>query len=248
MTVSGDLIDIAINTDVAGTSVALTGVLGIPAGSGPWPAVVVVHEAFGVNDEMRKQVRHLAGLGYLALMPNLFTEGGARKCLTATFRALRAGEGRAYNDIEAARRMLVARSDATGAIGIIGFCMGGGFALMAASRRFDASSVNYGMLPKELDAALEGACPIVASFGAKDKTLAGAAQQLEAALESRGIPHDVKEYPNAGHAYLNDAMSGPRALHPLMRLAGIGPNPESTPDTWRRIDAFFREHLVVEPA
>ena len=57
--------------------------------------MVLVHEAFGLTDVMRRQVSRLADAGYLALMPDLFTEGGARKCLVATFRALSAGQGRA---------------------------------------------------------------------------------------------------------------------------------------------------------
>ena len=85
--------------ETPGGSRGLTGVLGVPEGDGPWPAVVMVHEAFGINDVMRRQVERLTSAGYLVLMPDLFAEGGARRCLTATFRALRAGEGRAFVDI-----------------------------------------------------------------------------------------------------------------------------------------------------
>lgn len=237
------LLDITIDTDVPGTSTALRAVIARPVGSGPWPGVVVVHEAFGINDVMRRQVEHLVSLGYVVVMPDLFTEGGARKCLISTFRALRSGEGRAFADIEAARRMLIADPDCTGAVGVIGFCMGGGFALATASRGFDASSVNYGMLPDDLDATLLGACPVVGSYGGKDGSLKGAAAKLEVALSAHGIPHDVKEYPDAGHAFLNDAESGPKLLRPLMRANNVKPNPEAAKDAWARIDAFFTEHL-----
>ncbi len=231
-----------------GGSTGLTAVLAIPAGSGPWPGVVIVHEAFGVNEVMRRQALRLAEAGYLALMPNLFSEGGARKCLTATFRALVAGEGRAFIDIESARGFLAARPDSTGKAGVLGFCMGGGFALAAASRGFDAASVNYGQLPKELDAALAGACPIVGSFGGQDRSLPGAAARLEASLGRLGIPHDVKEYAEAGHAFLNDAESGPRILRfALKRILGAGPNPEAATDAWARIEEFFGEHLAADP-
>jgi len=232
--------------DVEGGSVGLTSVLAIPEGSGPWPGVVLVHEAYGVTEVMRRQVARMAEAGYLALMPDLYSQGGARRCLGATFRALRSGEGRAFVDIESARAYLAARSDSTGITGVLGFCMGSGFALVAASHRgFGAASVNYGMLPRDLD-ILEHACPIVASYGARDHSLAGAAEKVSATLTRYGVPRDVKEYPDAGHSFLNDAESGPVAVRLLTkRILGAGPNPEAAVDAWRRIEAFFAEHLAA---
>jgi len=235
--------NVTIDSDISGTSLGLTGVLGVPEGTGPWPAIVVVHEAFGINDVMRAHVARLTASGYLVLMPNLFTEGGARKCLTATFRSLNSGQGRAYSDIEAARQLLIARPDCTGAVGVIGFCMGGGFALMTATRGFDAASANYGMLPKDMETALAGACPIIGSYGAEDGSLKGAAPKLEAALTRLGVVHEVTEYAGAGHAFLNDAPSGPAIIRPLLRVAGMGPKPEQAAQAWQKIEAFFSEHL-----
>ena len=238
--------DISLH-DVEGGSVGLTGVLAVPDGPGPWPCVVLVHEAYGVTEVMRRQVVRVAEAGYLALMPDLFSQGGPRRCLITTFRALRSGEGRAFVDIENARAFLSARPDSTGVTGVLGFCMGGGFALAAASGHgFDAASANYGMLPRDLDDALEHACPIVGSYGGRDHSLTGAAAKLSAVLEAHGVPHDVKEYPDAGHSFLNDAESGPRAVRLLTkRILGAGPNPEAAADAWARIEAFFGEHLAA---
>ncbi|MGN6326338.1 dienelactone hydrolase family protein [Pseudolysinimonas sp.] len=230
--------------EVAGGSRGLTGALAVPDGPGPWPGVVLVFEAYGLNDVMRRQVARLADAGYLALMPDLFAEGGARRCLGATFRALRAGEGRAFVDIETARAELAARADCTGAIGVLGFCMGGGFALAAAiNGGFSAASANYGMLPKDLD-ALAGACPVVGSYGARDRSLRGAAATLERVLAEHDVPHDVKEYPTAGHSFLNDEETGPPLVRMITRpILGAGPEPEAAADAWKRIEAFFAEHL-----
>ena len=224
----------------------LKGVIATPpasAGLGPYPAVVMVHEVFGIDEAMRAQITRLAQAGYVVLMPDLFSRGGARKCLTATFKALTAGKGQAFDDVEAAKANLLARPDTTDKIGVIGFCMGGGFALLLANRGYDASAVNYGMMPKELDSVLDGACPIIGSFGAKDKQLVGAASKLEVALTERKIAHDIKEYPDAGHAFMNPHQAGGPVFGTLLRISGAKPNPEAAADAWARIEKFFGEHL-----
>jgi carboxymethylenebutenolidase len=236
--------DTVLSYEVDGMSKNLEAVLGVPDGEGPWPAVVVMHEIFGIDAEMRKQVAHIAGLGYLALMPNLFTEGGMRRCISATMRALSTGTGRAYADIESARQTLLTDPRSTGRVGAIGFCMGGGFALMTADSGFDAAAVNYGILPKDLDDALDGSCPLVTSYGGKDVTLRGATAKLDAVLTAKGIPHDSKEYPSAGHVFMNDRLNGPAVIRPLVRVLNFGPEPAAAADAWQRIDAFFGEHLA----
>ena len=128
-----------------------------PVGAGPWPGVVVLHESFGLNDDIRQQADRLAAAGYLALAPDLFSDGGRLRCLRATFRAAMSGRGKAFDDIETARTWLAGHDDCTGRVGVIGFCLGGGFALLTAARGFDASAPNYAHLPKDLDGALDGA-------------------------------------------------------------------------------------------
>src|ERR1700730_3592502 len=106
----------------------LRGYLASPAGTGPWPAVVMIHEIFGLDDVMRRHADHLAGLGYLTLAVDLFSAGSTARCLVATMTAMIRGHGRAFADICAARDYLASSGDCTGKIGVIGFCIGGGVA------------------------------------------------------------------------------------------------------------------------
>lgn len=232
-------------TDLAGPtgSRRLTGHLARPQGEGPFPGVVVVHEAFGVDDVMLRLTERVAAMGYHALMPDLFSDGGAVRCLVSTFRALKAGTGKPFVDVDAAKRFLTALPDATGKVGVIGFCMGGGFCLVLAGKGFDAVAPNYGPAFGNLGAALQGSCPVVASYGGKDKGLLGVPPVIEETLTAQGIPNDVKVYPDAGHSFLNDAPNGPRLLRPIMRRANVGPEPVSAADAWDRIEAFFAVHL-----
>ncbi|MFN2560679.1 MAG: dienelactone hydrolase family protein [Jatrophihabitans sp.] len=229
---------------VDGGSPQLQGYLAVPAGAGPWPGVVAIHESMGLNDIVRRQADRLAAAGYLTLAPDLYTDGGAARCLVATIRALLAGEGRAVADIDAARAELRREERCTGKVGVIGFCMGGGFALVVANRGWDAAAANYGQLPRHMEEALQGACPVVGNYGAKDLYLRGAGPKLARTLDRLGIENDIKTYPSAGHSFLNDRCFGPAPTHALQRMVNVGPDPEAAPDAWRRIESFFAEHLT----
>jgi carboxymethylenebutenolidase len=149
-----DLSDYAAPRD---GSQPLHGYLATPTGACPWPGVVMIHEIFGLDDVMRRHADRLAGLGYLTLAVDLFSSGSTVRCLASTMAAMVRGRGRAFNDIAAARDFLTASVDCTGKIGVVGFCMGGGFALLTANTGYGAAAVNYGMLPRDLDTALAGA-------------------------------------------------------------------------------------------
>ncbi|MGH3626629.1 MAG: dienelactone hydrolase family protein, partial [Sciscionella sp.] len=150
------------------------------SGAPPWPGVVVVHDVLGVSDDVRQITDRFATAGYLALAPDLYSRGGMVRCVKAVFSQLLAAKGRAFDDVDAARNLLAGREDCTGKVGVVGFCMGGGFALVAAAREFDASAPYYGPLPKD-ESIFDGACPIVASYGRRDRGFAGAAGKLELA-------------------------------------------------------------------
>ena len=143
--------------------------------------MVVIFDALGMSDDARAQADWLAEHGFLAVTPDLYAGGNKPACMVATFRELGGARGQGVRRHRGHPAWLAARDDCTGRVGVIGFCMGGGFALVLASGHgFAASSVNYGMVPKDADALLADACPVVGSFGAI------ATARCEARPEARG--------------------------------------------------------------
>ncbi|GAA1463474.1 dienelactone hydrolase family protein [Williamsia maris] len=218
----------------------IQGTVATPDGTGPWPGVVIVHDIVAARrGGMPEIIDRVANAGYLVIAPDLYSRGGPLRCVTRVVTEMRRGYGRSYDDLASARSYLVSHPQCSGATGIIGFCMGGGFALAMASNGFDASAPFYPSLPPSAYGDISGgACPVVASFGRRDPLLRGAGPRLRDALGDRGVVHDIKTYPDSGHAFAN-----PHPAAPLLRVLGFGHNPTDTEDAWNRVFTFFDKHL-----
>ncbi len=218
--------------------------LGLPDGPGPHPGVLVIHELWGLTADIERICGRLAAAGYAALGPELYGPGRRPVCIARAVRDLARGDGelgsaRAAEALDALRGRPEVDAGRTGAIG---FCMGGGFALLLGAREeLRATAVNYGRVP-ESAAELEGLCPVVASYGGRDRQLLPHLERLRRFLDERGVAHDTQLYPEAGHSFMNRSLPRPaaRALRPL---ATVEYREDDAEDAWRRILAFFERHL-----
>ena len=210
----------------------------------PRPGVIVIHEIFGLNDDIRRITGRVGDLGYNAMAPDLYDGYGMKLiCIMQTLRSLRSGTGRPFDDLDAARAFLQKQPGVNASrIGAIGFCLGGGFALLYAVRApLGATAAFYGDVPKTAD-GLHGICPVVAGYGGKDKMFAPQGERLEKLLTEMGIDHDVKIYPDAGHSF----MSQVPGILPKLSAYGpmkVGYNAADAEDSWKRVGAFFGKHL-----
>jgi carboxymethylenebutenolidase len=215
--------------------------LSMPDGAGPRPGVVVVHDAIGYGPDSEATSARIAAAGFVTITPNLYSRGGRARCVTRVFRELLSQRGRALDDILAARDHVLSLPQCSGAVGVVGFCMGGQFALVLSPKGFGASAPFYGTpLPRHLSETLDSACPIVASFGRRDPIGIGAPARLRKIVEEKGITSDIKVYPDAGHSFANKLPG-----QPLIRITGFGYNDAATEDAYARVFAFFNEHLAA---
>ena len=209
------------------------GYLATPGGRGPHPGVVVIHEAYGLNENIKDITRRFAEAGYVALAVDLFTDRNRAVCMARYMGAMLLGSVNRYgiDDLKAGLTYLAKdRTVDARRLGAIGFCMGGGFAIAWActDSRLKAIAPFYAANPRPLDTVSRRLCPVVGSYPEKDFT-AGAGRALDKVLEQNHITHDIKVYPNAGHSFFNDR--------------GRAYDKAAAEDSWTRVLKFFGDQL-----
>ena len=218
----------------AASEITLHAFLTFPEGAGPFPAVVVVHEGFGLTEHIRTVARRLSAEGYVAMAVDLFTGRNRAMCMLRFLGGMMANS-LAHVGIQDLKAALGFLSQQPGVdpnrLGAIGFCMGGGFAVAWActDERLKVIAPFYGLAPRPLD-AMARSCPVVGSYPAPDITTRSA-RKLKAALDVVQVPHDIKIYEGARHSFFDDSKAS--RFHP-----------EAATDAWRRTLAFFSERIA----
>jgi len=209
-----------------------------PELDGPAPGVVILHEAWGLTDDVKCLVRLTAACGFVAAAPDLLAGYNRVRAVRDAAR----GHGPSFHRIIRVIEWLGTDVGADPArMAAIGLSMGATMALRLGARgHVGAVAAFYGFTPP--DEELATSCPVVASYGDNDRLVRDQGLRLKQALDRHGIPNDVKSYPDAGHSFLTDPPSGPFGdlLAPVL---GIGPDVEATADAWARTRGFLTRHI-----
>jgi len=185
----------------------VSGILYTPAGKGPFPALIVIHEWMGLNDWVKEQASKLADQGYVALGIDLY-RGKVAETPEVAHELMRGlPQDRAIRDLTAAFEYLAAQPNVKkDRIGSIGWCMGGGYALDAAIAEpgLAATVINYGHLATDSAEMKKIQAPILGLFGGQDRGIPPEdVKKFQQAMEQLGKKIEVKIYPDAGHGFEN---------------------------------------------
>jgi carboxymethylenebutenolidase len=210
------------------------GILYLPKTPGPHPALVVIHEWWGLNDWIKEEAAGYAAKGYVTLAVDLYHGKVASDPETAHELSRGLPQDQGVRDLVAAFDFLQSRSDVKrDRIGAMGWCMGGGYALQLAIAEpaLKAVAINYGALATDKTELAKIHAAVLGNFGGQDKGIPpDAVHAFEAAMQSLGKPVDAKIYPDAGHGFENpNNKSGYRG--------------EDASDALGRVDRFFAAHL-----
>ncbi len=211
----------------------ISGFLATPDKPGRYPALVLIHEWWGLTDWVKEQAQKLADQGYLALAVDLY-RGKVTSDPEEAHELMRGlPQDRAVSDLTAAVVYLAGRKDVDrDHIGTIGWCMGGGLALQLAIHipRLAACVVNYGALPTDPNDLQQIFTPVLGNFGAEDRGITPTdVNEFQKTMEGLKRRVDVKIYEGAGHAFEN-------STSPAYR-------PEAAADAWARTLAFLNKTM-----
>jgi len=213
---------------------SVKGMLYTPKGNGPFPAIIVIHEWWGLNDWVKEQAAKLADEGYVALAVDLYRGKVASNPDEAHQLMRGVPEDRSQRDLKAAFDYLASQKNVKAdRIGSIGWCMGGGYSLDVAllEPKLAATVINYGHLATEPESLKKINASILGNFGGQDQGIPPAdVRAFEDALKKLGKKPDIKIYPDAGHAFENPNNKG-------------GYRATDAADAWKRTVAFLDSSL-----
>lgn len=212
-----------------------------PEEAGTYPAVIMVHEWWGINEEITELADALAQEGYIVLAPDTYRGNTTDLIPRALYLRLTVDMERVNDDMQAAYDYLASLGDVdTSNIGLIGFCYGGGVVMAHATQNseIDATINLYGSTPSDPSSfgvlLNEDTSPILGIFGGVDTAIpVEEVEAFETALAEAGIEHTVTIYDEMGHAFVQ-----PDVIEE-----------EGAPrDAWLQILDFFEATLKDNPA
>ena len=213
-----------------------TGYLAVPAGEGPFPALVIIHEWNGLQDRVRQLADDFATEGYVTLAADLFRgrTGSNRDENMALVREARANPEAMIANLDAAVAHLKARPDVTGRVGAMGWCFGGGVALSFGldGANHEATAIFYGRLVDDPEVLARLDHEVYGTFAALDRGPSPeSVAAFEAALRAAGIEHDLHIYDDVSHGF-------------WLRVDG-DPEVRTAPatDAWQRLKAYLQRTL-----
>jgi carboxymethylenebutenolidase len=213
----------------------VNGFLALPEGKGPFPAIIVIHEWWGLNDWVKENAKKFAEMGYVALAVDLYREKLAADPEEAHELSRGLPDDRPIRDLQAAFSYLGARNDVIqNRIGSIGWCMGGKYSLQAALNipELAACVINYGSTLTDEEMIAKINCPILGIFGGKDRGIpVSNVNAFEAACKKAGKDIVIQIYSNSGHAFMNE--NNARAY-----------NAADAKSAWEKTYAFFEQTLM----
>jgi carboxymethylenebutenolidase len=215
------------------------GYLAEPEGDGPFPAVVVIQEWWGLTDWVKENARRFAARGYVALAPDLYRGKVATDPRMARQLMMGLPRDRALRDLKAAVDALAARPNVDKAkVGSIGWCMGGGYSLQLALHdpRVTACAMCYGQVVPDAAKLKDLNATVLGVFGEEDRGIPPKqVHEFEEALKEAGKKVDkIREF-KAGHGFMRP-QNAPGADNPEYRA-------EEAKAAWRDIDQFFAKTL-----
>jgi carboxymethylenebutenolidase len=217
-----------------GNSGSMRGYMVQPAGQGPFPAVLVVHENRGLNPYIEDVARRAAVEGFLALAPDGLFPVGGYPGNDDDGRALQAGldQEKLRADLLNSARFLKTHKLSTGKLGVTGFCYGGGvvnYLAAALGQDMHAGAPYYGVAADTASVAKIKA-PLLCHLAEHDERINATYPAFEAALKAAGVPYQVHVYPGTQHGFHNN--STPRYNEAAAKLS------------WERTVAHFKQHLA----
>jgi len=217
-----------------GSSGQMRGYLVAPAGAGPFPAVLVIHENRGLNPYVEDVARRAAVAGFLALAPDGLSPAGGYPGNDDDGRELQRGldQAKLRQDMENSARFVKAHALSTGKLGVTGFCWGGGTSnhlAVTLGGDLQAAVPYYGAAaPSDKVASIKAALQI--HLAEDDQRINAMYPDYEAALKAAGVRYERHSYPGTRHGFHNN--STPRHVEAAAKLA------------WQRTIAWFSEHLA----